>query len=380
MDDYIDVKINVFEHTGQRASIRKSLQVKMLIEEILKEFDDIGSDSADKYNLKLKGVDRPLDPNLTVNQLDIQPQDELTLGYVQQSLREMLDPADYAVLREVTTGKEFDIQWHPALIGRPSTEVNHNIMLAINMQLVPSGMTISRSHAQITFSNGSYYIEPLSTNNPTFLNGKEIPFNGYREIHNGDRISLGQHKVTLTFETRKRPSGSAKPGTSQPASRPVSQPASQPPSQPRPPSQSYSQPPSQPRPPSQPVNSPVSQPVPEAQDRDATRIGSSGPGVSHFVLEKCTDITKIGQTIALETYPFILGRSIPLLSLEGDVSRQHAEVRFDAGSNKYFIKDLRSTNGVTINGVKIEPDAVYEIVPDTLIGFGQYVVLRFQLG
>jgi pSer/pThr/pTyr-binding forkhead associated (FHA) protein len=372
MDDYIDVKINVFEHTGQRASIRKSLQVKMLIEEILKEFDDIGSDSADKYNLKLKGVDRPLDPNLTVNQLDIQPQDELTLGYVQQSLREMLDPADYAVLREVTTGKEFDIQWHPALIGRPSTEVNHNIMLAINMQLVPSGMTISRSHAQITFSNGSYYIEPLSTNNPTFLNGKEIPFNGYREIHNGDRISLGQHKVTLTFETRKRPSGSAKPGTSQPAS--------QPPSQPRPPSQSYSQPPSQPRPPSQPVSSPVSQPVPEAQDRDATRIGSSSPGVSHFVLEKCTDITKIGQTIALETYPFILGRSIPLLSLEGDVSRQHAEVRFDAGSNKYFIKDLRSTNGVTINGVKIEPEAVYEIVPDTLIGFGQYVVLRFKLG
>jgi len=55
-------------------------------------------------------------------------------------------------------------------------------------------------------------------------------------------------------------------------------------------------------------------------------------------------------------------------------------VRFDAGSNKYFIKDLRSTNGVTINGVKIEPEAVYEIVPDTQIGFGQYVVLRFQMG
>ena len=366
MDDYIDVKINVFEHTGQRASIRKSLQVKMLIEEILKEFDDIGSDSPDKYNLKLKGVDRPLDPNLTMSQLDIQPQDELTLGYVQQSLREMLDPADYAVLKEITTGKEFDIQWHPALIGRPSTEVNHNIMLAVNMQLVPRGMTISRSHAQITFSNGSYFIEPLSTNNPTFLNGKEIPFNGYRELRTGDRISLGNHKVTLTFETRKRPSGSQKPGTSQPTSRPVAQHASQPPSQPRPPSQ--------------PVSRPVSQPVPESNDRDATRIGGESPGVSHFVLEKCTDINKVGQTIALESYPFILGRTIPLLSMEGDVSRQHAEVRFDAGSNKYFIKDLRSTNGVTINGVKIEPEAVYEIVPDTLIGFGQYVVLRFKLG
>ena len=172
--------------------------------------------------------------------------------------------------------------------------------------------------------------------------------------------------MTLTFETRKKPSSSQKPGASQPVSRPVSKP--------------INQPPSQPRPPSQPISRPVSQPVPVAQDRDATRIGGESPGVSHFVLEKCTDINKIGQSIALESYPFVLGRTIPLLSLEGDVSRQHAEVRFDAGSNKYFITDLHSTNGVTINGVKIEPEAVYEIVPDSLIGFGQYVVLRFKLG
>jgi pSer/pThr/pTyr-binding forkhead associated (FHA) protein len=307
-----------------------------------------------------------------MTQLDIQPQDVLTLGYVQQALREMLDPADYAILREVTTGKEFDIQWQPAFIGRPSTEVNHNIMLAVNMQLVPSGMTISRKHAQITFSSGSYYIEPLSTNNPTFLNGKEIPFNAYREIRNGDLIALGQHKVTMAFETRQRPSSAVKAGASQPASRP--------PSQPRPASQPLSQPPSQPRPPSQPFSQPPSQPVPEAQDRDETRIGTGSPGASHLVLEKCTDVSKIGQRLNLETYPFILGRNIPVLNQEGDISRQHAEVRFDAVSNKYFITDLHSTNGVTLNGVKIEPDAVYEIVPGTLIGFGQYVVMKFEVG
>ena len=58
MDDYIDVKINVFEHTGQHAQIRKSLTVNNLIEEILKEFDDIGVNASEKYNLLLKGVDR----------------------------------------------------------------------------------------------------------------------------------------------------------------------------------------------------------------------------------------------------------------------------------------------------------------------------------
>jgi hypothetical protein len=91
-------------------------------------------------------------------QLDIQPQDELVLGYVQQTLRQMLDPSQYAVLQDEATGKEFDIQWQPALIGRPNNEVDHNIMLAANLLLLPNGMTVSRSHAQITFSNGRYYI------------------------------------------------------------------------------------------------------------------------------------------------------------------------------------------------------------------------------
>jgi pSer/pThr/pTyr-binding forkhead associated (FHA) protein len=360
MDDYIDVKINVFEHTGQRASIKKSLLVKTLIEEILKEFDDIGSDSVDKYTLKLKGIERALDPSLTMTQLDIQPHDELTLGYVQQTLREMLDPADYATLKEVTTGKVFDIQWTPAIIGRPSTEVNHNILLAANMQLVPTGMTISRKHAQITFSNGTYYIEPLSTNNPTILNGKEIPFNSYREIHSGDKITFGQQQVTMVFESRIKVPLVSKASPSQPFSRPPSQPISQPVSQP--------------------ISRPISQPVSEPLDRDETRIGTGSLGASHLVLEKCTDVNKIGQRINMETYPFVLGRSTPILSTESDVSRQHAEIRYDVVSNKYFIIDLRSTNGVTLNDVKIEADAVYEIVNGTRIGFGHFVVLKFEIG
>ena len=48
MDDYIDVKINVFEHTGQRARVRRSITVKTLIDEILKMaavFAEVGGDA-----------------------------------------------------------------------------------------------------------------------------------------------------------------------------------------------------------------------------------------------------------------------------------------------------------------------------------------------
>jgi uncharacterized ubiquitin-like protein YukD len=119
MDDYIDVKINVFEHTGQRARVRKSITVKTLIDEILKEFDDIDADSPEKYSIQLKGVEKPLNVNQTLAQLDIQPQDELNVGYLHQTIRKMLDPKDHAMLREETSNISFDIQWTPAIIGRP---------------------------------------------------------------------------------------------------------------------------------------------------------------------------------------------------------------------------------------------------------------------
>ncbi|PKN88040.1 MAG: hypothetical protein CVU46_02300 [Chloroflexi bacterium HGW-Chloroflexi-8] len=363
MDDYIDVKINVFEHTGQHAQIRKSLTVTNLIEEILKEFDDIGVNASEKYTLLLKGVDRPLNPALTMEQLDIQPQDEFTLGYAQQTIRQMLDPEHYATLREETTGKVFDIQWHPAVIGRPSTEVNHNIMLAVNMQLIPTGMTISRRHAQINYSNGKYYIEALSENNPTFINGKEVPFNNEREIRNGDRIMLGQHKVSMVFEARAIPGSSGRASSQQ--QRPPSQPVQR----------------QAPASVSQPISQPVSQPAtPVSQgDGSATRVGVGDLRTAKLIIERCTNIPIIGQIIELTSFPFILGRSTPILSSESDVSRQHAQIDLNPTNGQYTIVDIHSTNGVTLNGVKIDPDTPYEIVPGTKIGMGHFVLMRFEI-
>src|SRR5512133_1116829 len=174
MDEYIDVKLDIFEHVGQRARLRKSLTVSGLVEEILREFDDIAADSPEKYGVFVKGMDRPLNAASTMLQLDIQPQDELVFEYVRQNIRRMLDAANYAFLRDDTNGRTYDIQWQPAVIGRPTNEAEHNIMLAVNLQLHPKGLTISRKHAEITFSDGRYFIEPLAENNPVAVNDKLI--------------------------------------------------------------------------------------------------------------------------------------------------------------------------------------------------------------
>ncbi|PKO06307.1 MAG: hypothetical protein CVU41_07695 [Chloroflexi bacterium HGW-Chloroflexi-3] len=337
MDDYIDVKINVFEHTGQRARVRRSITVKTLIDEILKEFDDIDADSPEKYSIQLKGVDRPLEANHTLAQLDIQPQDEITVGYLHQTIRKMLDPKDHATLREETSNITFDIQWTPAIIGRPSTEVNHNIMLAVNMQILAIGMTISRKHAQIVFSEGSFFIEPAAANNPTYLNGKLLAVNTMNKLKSGDRLAFGQHKVSFVFTTKSQPV-------------------------------SYGMDPSE----------PISKPVAVPAENFHTRVAPSKTGMATLVIEKSLNLSNIGQRIPLQNLPLVVGRVIPLFSSEGDISRQHAEINFDPVSNMYTIKDLNSTNGVTLNGQRIEAQKVYELHPGTKIGLGKVMVVEFQ--
>ncbi|PKO13956.1 MAG: hypothetical protein CVU39_16375 [Chloroflexi bacterium HGW-Chloroflexi-10] len=367
MDDYIDVKINVFEHTGQHARLKKTLTVRGLIEEILKEFDDIGAETPEKYVIQLKGMEKPLDPAMSLAQLDIQPQDQLSLGYLHQTIRKMLDPKDFAVLREETSNFSFDIQWYPALIGRPSTDVNHNILLAANMQLLAMGLTISRRHAQITFSRATYFVEALADNNPVYLNGKEVLLNKPVEIRFGDRISLGQHKITFRFEKKS----SDKPLVQEPISQPREDFSAQSIRS------SQSQPVSQPISPS--VAHMVSEPVSAVPVDKIRPVANGMVHPTSLVMEKTINVANIGGKIAVQAYPFILGRAIILLSSETEVSRQHAEIGFDANKGSYTFKDLNSTNGSTVNGVVVQPQSPVELHGGDRIGLGRIVILRFEV-
>ena len=63
--------------------------------------------------------------------------------------------------------------------------------------------------------------------------------------------------------------------------------------------------------------------------------------------------------------------AIPLLA-----SRRHAEVRYDAGQNQFFIRDNRSTNGTYLNFKLIQPDVDVPLSNGTTVSFGgpQYVI------
>jgi pSer/pThr/pTyr-binding forkhead associated (FHA) protein len=350
MDEYIDVKIDVFEHIGQRASVRKNLTVTALIDEILREFDDISADSPGKYAIYLKGMERPLNASQTLTELDIQPQDELVFDYVRQTIRKMLEPRNYATLREETTGKAFDIQWQPAVIGRPTNEVDHNIVLAVNVQLLPNGMTISRKQAQITFSDGKYFIELLAENNPVYINGKEMSVNSKREIKNGDKLLIGRNKIPMVFLTQSASS-------SQAAREPRSQPAYPPQSAPA---------------------QPFTPPPTPADASDKTHLAvEETPPFARLVIEMAASL-QVGQRLDLTEFPCVIGRGTPLFTNEIKVSRRHAEITFDAGSRKFFIIDLQSTNGVILDGVRIPANQPHELRHGTKLGLGQELLMRFE--
>lgn len=199
MDDYVEITIDVFDVTGQRANVRKTLTVAGFIDEILREFDDLERKTPEAYGLFLKGQDKPLDRDRTLSQLDIQTHDELEFKYARSSGRGKIVGGGRAFFRDDKTQKEFDILWQPAIIGRQDADPAHNELLAVDLSAFPEGRRISRQHAQVTFVNDRYYLESLSPNNPTYLNDEKSPIIEKRRLESGDKIRLGKNIITITF-------------------------------------------------------------------------------------------------------------------------------------------------------------------------------------
>jgi pSer/pThr/pTyr-binding forkhead associated (FHA) protein len=122
-----------------------------------------------------------------------------------------------------------------------------------------------------------------------------------------------------------------------------------------------------------------SQPSVPAANFEGTFIGMGESVASYLVIERASTKEQAGQRIDITSYPFILGRAIPILSVEQEVSRRHAEVSFDPQTKMFTITDLKSTNGVTLDGRKIEPNRPYEIRVGNRIGLGKVVIVRLEV-
>jgi pSer/pThr/pTyr-binding forkhead associated (FHA) protein len=200
MSDYLEVVIDVFDETDQRASVRTTLTVGQLLAEVTREFADLDFGDQIAYCLTMQGSSRPLDRDLTLSQQGVQSGDRLVLGWARNALKAPRRPVSVAaVLQESTTQVTFPIEWQPAIIGRPDADQTHNQLLAANLEWLPNGRRVSRRHAQITEGAGVYYIESLTPKNATLLNGERLETGRTYTLQPGDTIELGYSKITLRF-------------------------------------------------------------------------------------------------------------------------------------------------------------------------------------
>lgn len=88
------------------------------------------------------------------------------------------------IVRGGVEGKRFPLEAARIVVGRHP-----------NCQVVLESGVVSRQHAQILESHGTYYVEDLRSRNGTFINEKQIE--GRAELHDGDQIRLCD--VTLRF-------------------------------------------------------------------------------------------------------------------------------------------------------------------------------------
>jgi pSer/pThr/pTyr-binding forkhead associated (FHA) protein len=315
MDDYIELSFNIFDLPRQHAGVRCNLTVSALIDEILREFDDLEKDKPGGYALYLKGSDKPLDCVRTIVQLDLRPDDELTLKYAQGGGRAQSKLEQKAWLEEVEGGRRHEILWQPAVIGRPSADdPAHNQVLAVNLKAARDGVRVSRRHAQVTFEKGDFYLEPLSGDNLTYLNDDPKPLSGRRELHSGDRVFLSQARVALLFKC----------------------------------------------------------------DIPKTSTDPALPVVV-LVCSKAPDTSLTGKTFPIQRVPFILGRADCDVVIDWPgLSRNHARIAFNAHSGRYTLEDLESKNGVWLGDERLPPCKPVDLSPGASFRLGVEVTFTLQ--
>jgi hypothetical protein len=199
MSDYIDLNFDIFDLPRQRARVLRNLLVKDLLDEILKEFTELDREIVEGYALRMKSQHANLDKDKSLVELGLQNQDEIELIYTQTGRRRI--PAnDRAALKELSRSEVFEINSQPAIIGRPdASDPMHNLLLAVNLKNHINGQYASRNHAQITYSNGDYYLEAKSKSHPTYLNQLSTTVTQKTKLQDGDRIIIGNNRITLQF-------------------------------------------------------------------------------------------------------------------------------------------------------------------------------------
>lgn len=203
----LDLRIDVFAEENQWAKPLASLTPPELVAAILQEFRELEylSGEADDYVLVKKADMAPLDPEEPL-QKQLLDEAHLVLWEKERPLPSGAKrPSHPIYLRDQAAGKVFKLDWVPSIIGRPDPNQPHDDWLVVNLEAYPTGLRVSRRHAQISERDGRYFINSLSRN-PTILkkaDGSETPI-GEKTVllDNGNTVFLERSNISLKFIVR----------------------------------------------------------------------------------------------------------------------------------------------------------------------------------
>lgn len=200
----LELKIDVLDRPEQRALALADLTPEELIAATLREFVEIeylGIDPAD-YQLIAAATGMELDGSQSLNG-QLRNGDHVALVERERSTPSGGHRPDAAIyLRELSTGRVFKLHWLPAIVGRPDRTLPDNQLLAANLEMLPSGLRVSRRHAMIGEQNGQYFVQCLSGNPATLrrpsgetqhLNQGRVPITG------DDLLFLDRSEIALKF-------------------------------------------------------------------------------------------------------------------------------------------------------------------------------------
>ncbi len=188
----------------KRVNVRSSLVAGNLLSTIQDKFNLDGN-----FELRLKGATHALHPEAALNQLGVTDGQVLvcaraietsgTLDAIQRGVRVRFSKKFKRVyLEDKRTLSEFDLAWHPAVIGRKDQgNPANNKLLAVDLEEIEELPTVSRHHACLTEQNGSFFIEAIQARNPTYLDGARLRPGQKYPLPAGSIIQVG--RVWLTF-------------------------------------------------------------------------------------------------------------------------------------------------------------------------------------
>lgn len=203
----IELMIDIFEQRNQPAFALADLLPTGLITAILNEFAELEYLSASPANYQLLRTD-----NLTPLQEGIALKEQLTDGchlhLVEQEKSLPTGTTTFSkpiYLRDQESGQVFPLRWNPAIIGRESPNVADNELVAVNLEMHPAALRVSRRHARIIEEGESFFLEALNQQNPTLVRQQAEPILVSEERHplqHGDVIVLERSEISLKFIIR----------------------------------------------------------------------------------------------------------------------------------------------------------------------------------